>query len=180
MAEEIKHGLIRDPAYYSWIKDNRELILQKSPETLIHMLQIGCNIKREVVENDPKEKGERALLNFGHTIGHAIEKLSDFQLYHGECVSLGVVAATYLSMKRGNLTMGQLHEIEQVLTAYHLPIRISGYDADLILETTKSDKKMIGGRVKFVLLRRIGEAYTDLTITDEELLDAIRYVLNIH
>ena len=177
MAEEIKHGLIKDRAYYIWMKENRELIWQKAPETMIGMLNIGCNIKRVVVENDPKEKGERALLNFGHTIGHAIEKLSDFKLYHGECVALGMVAATYLSVKKGNLTVDELHDIERVLAAYHLPIRISGYDAEEILETTKSDKKMIGGRVKFTLLKHIGEAYSDLSLTDEDLLEAIRYVL---
>lgn len=177
MAEEIKHGLIKDHAYYTWIKDNRELIWQKAPETLIGMLNIGCNIKRVVVENDPKEKGERALLNFGHTIGHAIEKLSDFKLYHGECVALGMVAATYLSVKKGNLTVAELSDIEHVLTAYHLPIRISGYDAKEILETTKSDKKMIGGKVKFTLLKQIGEAYSDLSLTDDDLLEAIHYVL---
>lgn len=178
MAEELKHGLIRDGAYYTWMKDNRELIWQKSPETLIDMLDIGCNIKRTVVEHDPKEKGERALLNFGHTIGHAIEKLSDFQLYHGECVSLGMVAAAYLSVKNGGLTKDELHEIEQVLIAYQLPVRISGYDAKEILETSKSDKKMIGGKVKFILLKRIGEAYSDLSLTDADLLEAIHYVLN--
>lgn len=177
MAEEIKHGLIKDGAYYTWMKENRELILQKAPETLIGMLDIGCNIKRVVVENDPKEKGERALLNFGHTIGHAIEKLSDFQLYHGECVALGTVAAAYLSMKKGHLTETELADIEQVLTAYELPVRISGYDAQEILETTKSDKKMIGGKVKFTLLKQIGEAYSDLTLTDDDLLEAIHYVL---
>ena len=177
MAEEIKHGLIKDRAYYTWMRENRELILQKAPETLIGMLDIGCNIKRVVVENDPKEKGERALLNFGHTIGHAIEKLSDFKLYHGECVALGMVAATYLSVKKGNLTEDELHDIECVLSAYHLPIRINGYDAEEILETTKSDKKMIGKKVKFTLLKQIGEAYSDLSLTDEDLLEAIHYVL---
>lgn len=178
MAEEIKHGLIKDDTYYTWMKDHRELIWQKAPETLIGMLDIGCNIKRTVVEHDPKEKGERALLNFGHTIGHAIEKLSDFQLYHGECVSLGMVAAAYLSVKKGNLTNEELCDIEQVLDAYQLPIRISGYDAKEILEATKSDKKMIGGKVKFTLLKRIGEAYSDLSLTDHDLLEAIHYVLN--
>lgn len=177
MAEEIKHGLIKDCSYYTWIKEHRELILQKAPETLIGMLDIGCNIKRVVVENDPKEKGERALLNFGHTIGHAIEKLSDFQLFHGECVALGMVAATYLSVKKGHLSKNELHDIEHVLQAYKLPTRISGYDANQVLETTKSDKKMIGGKVKFTLLRSIGEAYSDLTLNDEDLLEAIRYVL---
>ena len=177
MAEEIKHGLIKDSAYYTWMKENRELICQKDPEVLIGMLDIGCNIKRVVVENDPKEKGERALLNFGHTIGHAIEKLSDFQLFHGECVALGMVAAAWLSVKKGHLTVEELHDIEHVLQAYELPIRISGYDAKEILAATKSDKKMIGGKVKFTLLKRIGEAYSDLSLTDEDLLEAIHYVL---
>lgn len=177
MAEEIKHGLIKDSAYYQWLKENRALIVQKAPDTLIGMLEIGCNIKRVVVENDPKEKGERALLNFGHTIGHAIEKLSDFKLYHGECVSLGMVAAAYLSVKKGLLTEDELRDIEQVLCDYQLPIRISGYDAQKILETTKSDKKMVGGKVKFTLLKQVGEAYSDLSLTNEDLLEAIHYVL---
>lgn len=177
MAEEIKHGLIRDCAYYTWVKENRELICQKHPQILIGMLETGCNIKRTVVENDPKEKGERALLNFGHTIGHAIEKLSDFRLYHGECVSLGMVSAAYLSVKKGNLTVEELHDIEHVLQSYHLPIRIQGYDANKILDATKSDKKMVGGKVKFILLKNIGQAYSDLSLTDEDLLDAIQYVL---
>ena len=177
MAEEIKHGLIRDKAYYIWMRENRELILRKSPETLIDLLETGCNIKRVVVENDPKEKGERALLNFGHTIGHAIEKLSDFSLYHGECVSLGIVAASFLSMKKGNLTAEELHDIEDVLASYDLPVRTDGYDRNKILETSKSDKKMIGGKIKFTLLKNIGEAYSDLSLTDEDLLEAIEYVL---
>lgn len=177
MAEEIKHGLIRDRAYYTWIRENRELILQKSPNTLIGLLETGCNIKRVVVEHDPTEKGERALLNFGHTIGHAIEKLSDFSLYHGECVSIGIVAAAFLSMKKGCLTPEMLHDIEDVLASYDLPIRVSGYDAREILNTTKSDKKMIGGKIKFTLLKGIGEAYSDLSLTDDDLLEAIAYVL---
>lgn len=177
MAEELKHGLIRDRAYYEWMKENRTLICEKAPETMLGLLETGCNIKRVVVENDPKEQGERALLNFGHTIGHAIEKLSDFTLYHGECVSLGMVAAAYLSVKKGHLTAADLADIELTLTAYALPIRIGGYDPDEILATTKSDKKMIGGRIKFTLLRAVGEAYSDLSLTDAELLEAINYVL---
>ena len=88
-----------------------------------------------------------------------------------------MVAATYLSVKKGHLTEDELHDIEQVLTAYHLPIRINGYDAKEILGTTKSDKKMIGGKVKFTLLKQIGEAYSDLSLTDEDLLEAIHYLL---
>ncbi len=116
-------------------------------------------------------------MNFGHTIGHAIEKLSDFSLYHGECVSIGIVAAAFLSMKKGCLTPEMLHDIEEVLASYDLPIRVSGYDAREILNTTKSDKKMIGGKIKFTLLKGIGEAYSDLSLTDDDLLEAIAYVL---
>ena len=77
-----------------------------------------------MVQNDPKEKGERALLNFGHTIGHAIEKLSDFTLYHGECVALGMVAAAYISFKSGNISKEDLEKIEHIISAYNLPIRL--------------------------------------------------------
>ncbi|MDY3819074.1 MAG: 3-dehydroquinate synthase [Lachnospiraceae bacterium] len=178
MAEEIKHGLIKDKAYYEYIRDHSNEIKGKNPEMMIELLNIGCNIKRVVVENDPKEKGERALLNFGHTIGHAIEKLSDFGLYHGQCVALGMVAAAYLSCKKGCITKEELLDIEQTIRLYDLPIRIQGYDKHEILQTTKSDKKMIGNQIKFTLLKEIGNAYSDLSLTDADLLEAIDYVLN--
>lgn len=177
MAEELKHGLIKDRDYYEWLRDHRTDILKRTPELLLQMLHIGCNIKRVVVENDPKEKGERALLNFGHTIGHAVEKLSNFKLYHGECVAIGMVAAAYLSCKKGYLTEIELQEIEHTLQDYLLPIRVRDLDANEILAVTKSDKKMVGARVKFTLLHAIGDAYSDLSLTDTDLLEAINYIL---
>ena len=91
--EIIKHGLIKDAAYYEWLRDNISNIKSRNSDALEQMIYVSCNIKREVVEKDPKEKGDRALLNYGHTLGHAIEKLMDFKLYHGECVTLGMIAA---------------------------------------------------------------------------------------
>ena len=91
--EIIKHGLIKDAAYYEWLRDNISNIKNRNSDALEQMIYVSCNIKREVVEKDPKEKGDRALLNYGHTLGHAIEKLMDFKLYHGECVKLGMIAA---------------------------------------------------------------------------------------
>ena len=96
MGEIIKHGLIKDASYFEWLIAHEKEIWALDPEILEEMIYISCNIKRDVVERDPKEQGERALLNFGHTIGHAIEKLSDFSLYHGECVGLGIVAASLI------------------------------------------------------------------------------------
>lgn len=118
MGEIIKHGLIKDAAYYEWLMAHHDAILALEPAVMEEMIARSCEIKREVVEHDPTEKGERALLNFGHTIGHAIEKLCGFSLYHGECVGLGILAAAYLSKKQGNLTEEQFAGIRQCLSAF--------------------------------------------------------------
>ena len=102
--EIIKHGLIKDAAYYRWLQNNAAKIQSKDYDALEQMIAGSCNIKREVVELDPTEQGDRALLNFGHTLGHAIEKLMNFQLYHGECVVLGMIAALNISVTRGHIT----------------------------------------------------------------------------
>ena len=176
MAEVIKYGLIKDARYYNFLKSKYNSISTQDFETVSSMIETSCKTKREVVERDPKEKGERALLNLGHTIGHAIEKLSDFGLFHGECVSLGMAAAAFMSMKKGYLTAENVADIENTLKLYGLPVRISGYDPSEVLSATKNDKKMSGGRIKFILLKSIGEAYIDDTLDDNEILEGIRYV----
>ncbi len=129
------------------------------------------------MEADPKEQGERALLNFGHTIGHAIEKLMDFNLLHGECISIGMVAAAYISHKRGNIDKDQLEDIINTVKAYSLPARVSGlYDED-IYNVTRLDKKMQSDKINFILLNQIGNAIIDTTVSKEELLEAIRFIL---
>lgn len=176
IGEILKHGLIKDAAYFQWMVANKDSILAKDIEVLEEMIYQSCQIKRQVVENDPKEKGERALLNFGHTIGHAIEKLSDFQLIHGYCVSVGVASASYLSAQRGHISVEDRETICDVLKSFHLPVKAHIKDAANVLLTTKLDKKMESGKVKFILLNQPGEAFIDKSITDEELLDAIRFV----
>lgn len=177
MGEILKHGLIKDFEYFQWLMCNKDAICEKNFSILEEMIYRSCNIKRKVVENDPKEKGERALLNFGHTIGHAIEKLSDFQLIHGDCVAIGMVAASYLSAQKGLLSMDELKYITQAIQAFKLPINTSVADASQVLEATKLDKKMESGTVKFILLKKPGMACIDQSITDEQLLDAIRYIM---
>ena len=126
-----------------------------------------------MVEKDPSERGERALLNFGHTVGHAIEKAKNFELFHGECVALGAVAAAYISWKRELLSMEEYYEIRDMFVPFYLPITVEGIDPQEILRLTKSDKKMESGKIKFVLLKKIGKAVIDNTVTDEEILAAI-------
>ncbi len=182
MGEVIKHGLIADREYFDFLRNNVEPVRTLQPDTIERTIYKSCEIKGAVVEEDPTEKGIRATLNFGHTIGHAVEKMSDFLLCHGECVALGSVAASYISMKKGLISGADLSGIEQTFRAYDLPVRIPDYVRELftamdVLAATKNDKKMVGNHVKFILLNPVGHAVIDTTLDDEELLSGIRYIL---
>lgn len=173
MAEVIKHGLIKDQDYYDWIKDHKEEILSKDPETMLAMIRRSCDIKRRVVEADPKEQGERALLNFGHTLGHAVETLMDFSLLHGECVAVGCRLALKLSQKRGMISEAETEEACALFDAFHLDQRVDRLTSEQIIKATKSDKKMAGGHIRFILLKNIGEACIDLSVSDEEMAEVL-------
>jgi len=175
-AEVMKHGLIKDAMLYEWLIENMYEICERDLDVLQEMLLRSCNVKKLVVEKDPTEQGDRALLNFGHTIGHAIEKAKNFTMYHGECVALGCVAAAYISWKKELLTMEEYYEIRDMFVPFYLPITVDDIDPQEILALTKSDKKMEAGTVKFVLLKKIGKAVIDRTVTDEEILAAIREI----
>ncbi|MBS7008177.1 3-dehydroquinate synthase [Anaerostipes sp.] len=173
MAEVIKHGLIKDREYYHWIRSHKSEILSKDPGILTKMIKKSCDIKRQVVEADPKEQGERALLNFGHTLGHAVETLMDFSLLHGECVAIGCRLALKLSEKRGMISAEETKEAGALFDDFHLDQRFDRLTPEQIIETTKSDKKMSGGHIRFILLRNIGEACIDLTVSDEEMTEVL-------
>ncbi len=177
MGEILKHGLIKNGNYFQWLLENQREIRERDLDLLMTMIEESCKVKRAVVEQDPTEQGERALLNFGHTIGHAVEKLKNFSLSHGECVSIGCAAAAYLSWKRGWISEKDLVYICEGLREFELPIRCDGLSAPEILKATKSDKKMDAGSIKFILLQHIGEAFVDRTLTDDELLEAIQWIL---
>ncbi len=172
-AEVMKHGLIKDSSFYEWLIENMYEICDRELETLLEMIQRSCMIKKLVVEKDPTEKGDRALLNFGHTIGHAIEKYKNFMLTHGECVALGCVAAAYISWKHEWLSMEEYYEIRDMFVPFYLPITIDDIDCEEILRLTKSDKKVEGESIKFILLKKVGKAVIDRNVTDEEILNAL-------
>ncbi|MDO5539849.1 MAG: 3-dehydroquinate synthase [Eubacteriales bacterium] len=176
MGEVLKHGLIKSASYYEWLIEHISEIDERETNTLRRMVMESCKIKRAVVEKDPTEKGERALLNFGHTIGHAIEKVKSPELLHGQCVALGCVAAAYISYKRQLLSTEEFYEMRDMNAGFNLMFSVDNIDAQEILSITKSDKKMDGGKVKFILLKKIGKAFIDTSVTDEEILDAIRFI----
>lgn len=177
MGEVIKHGLIQNQAYYLWLREHQKEIQSLDPAALEKMVLESCKIKKHVVEKDPKEKNIRAYLNFGHTIGHAIEKLSDFSLCHGHCVALGMHGALYLSKKRGLLTQEAYENALDTIRVYGLPLTTTGIDDSSVLQATKSDKKMAGDHIKFVVLDGVGQAKLALDFTDEDLQEAIHEIL---
>lgn len=172
-AEVMKSALIRDAAFYEWLIGNMYEIRDRELDAMTEMSYRSCLIKKTVVEKDPTEQGERALLNLGHTIGHAIEKAKHFTMCHGECVALGMVAAAYISWKKQMLSMEEYYEIRDMFVPFNLPISVDDIDPQEILRLTKSDKKMAGGHIRFILLKKIGKAVIDTTVTDEEILAAI-------
>lgn len=178
MGEIIKHGLIRDRAYYGWLSDHADQILARDLSVCEQMILVSNRIKRDVVEKDPTEQADRALLNFGHTLGHAIEKLMNFKLLHGQCVALGSAAAARISARRGSLPTEEVSGILDTLRVFSLPAGIGGLglETEDIIATTKNDKKMDSGTIKFILLHQIGEAYVDRTVTDEEMRESLQWL----
>ena len=177
MGEVIKHGLIRDKEYYQWILEHLDAIMDRKPELLIPLVVGSNQIKREVVEIDPTEQNERATLNFGHTLGHAVEKLMNFNLLHGHCVALGGIAALEICKKRGYVTDAEVNQYKEAIKRCAMPMTVSGLEKDAIVAATKNDKKMEAGVIKFVLLDQIGHAYVDRTVTEEEMKEALSSIL---
>ena len=141
------------------------------------MILESNRIKRDVVEQDPTEKGQRALLNFGHTLGHAIEKKKDFSMAHGCCVAVGFLAAARISQMRGFLTEADMEELRNVMKNFCLPLTVEIPDAAEVLDAVKHDKKMDSGVIKFILLKKVGEAYVDRTVSREEMEAGLDYIL---
>ncbi len=177
MGEVLKHGLIKSKDYFTWMQRNYEAIMSLEPMTVEEMVYQSCLIKRDVVERDPKEKGERALLNFGHTIGHAVEKLADFSRFHGQCVGIGMAASCFISHKSGHITKEEYEGILDTFRHFGLPTKAEGLKAEEILAVSKSDKKMAAGKIKFILLSSIGNAYINPDLSDEEICSGIQSIL---
>ncbi len=160
LAEVIKYGLIRDPAFFEWLEANLHRLLAKEPEALAHAIYESCRNKAEVVALDERENGVRAHLNLGHTFGHAIEAGTGYGTWlHGEAVAAGMVLAARLSQRLGHLTAADVLRITAILARAGLPAEAPDLGLERYFELMAHDKKVEGGRLKFVLLERIGKAF---------------------
>jgi shikimate kinase / 3-dehydroquinate synthase len=177
MAEVIKYGVIRDASFFDYLENNRGKIIALDPDMLEHIVLRSCEIKAEVVSKDEREGGLRAILNFGHTVAHAIETAGNYTMRHGHAVAIGMVYAAQLAHKTG-LCDGTVPErVKKLLAFYGLPVGLSALSrkptaADL-MAAMQVDKKAEGGKVKFVLPTNIGEVVITKDWEEQYLLDLI-------
>jgi len=170
LAEVIKYGLIADPALFAWLEDHLAELLAGDPAALAHIIRRSCEIKAAVVGRDEREQGERALLNLGHTFGHAIESATAYRDWlHGEAVGAGLVMAAAASTACGLLPQAEAERVRQLVKRAGLPTRIDSVMPAVALEHMRIDKKVQGGRLRLVLLRRIGEAFVTADYPPEAL-----------
>ena len=162
IAEVIKYGVIGDPEFFQWLEANVEDVSGREPSAMEHAIHRSCQLKAEIVTEDEREIGNRAKLNFGHTFAHAIETLTGYRSHlHGEAVAIGMVMAADLSVRMDLCQSDTVDRIRQLIEAFGLPVASPKLPTHLMLETMAMDKKVIGGRMRFVLVKRIGEVFVE-------------------
>jgi len=170
IAELIKYGLIRDAAFFAYLESNMPGLLGLESGVVSHVIHASCRHKAEIVMADETEQGERALLNLGHTFGHAIEAMTHYTEYlHGEAVALGTLLAARLSEQLGHAAAGTGQKIRTLYEAAGLPVRVPDFTADDWLDAMGHDKKNVGSRIRYILLRNIGDAFIAEDVTDEDI-----------
>jgi 3-dehydroquinate synthase len=177
MAEAIKHGVIRDAAYFAQLRDAAPALIEPAAATSDAMRQLiarSVAIKSEVVNNDPREKGERKILNFGHTLGHAVEAASGYALRHGEAIAIGMVLEAQLGELLGVTAAGTSDAIRDAVTRAGLPVRTDLPAVDL-LARTQTDKKKAAGQVEYALPARLGQFdQWSVPVADQAILTVLR------
>jgi 3-dehydroquinate synthase len=172
LAEVIKYGCIWDPALFDWLELNIDNLTRRDPAALTYAIGRACEIKAQVVAQDERENNLRALLNFGHTFGHAIESATRYETYlHGEAVGLGMLMAASLSRRLGWLDATEHARIRDLLMRAGLPSEVPRIGVSRALELMQMDKKVLSGTVRLVLLERLGRAVVTGTY-EQDMLDA--------
>lgn len=176
VAEVIKYGCIYDTAFFHWLIEARTKLLARDQAVIAEAIERSCAIKAEVVAQDEREGGLRAILNFGHTFGHAIEHVQGYGAWlHGEAVAAGMVIAARISANRGWIMPNDVATLEDFLTSFKLPVSApSNMDAEVFLAAMSSDKKVSHGTIRYVLLTELGKASIVDDISQDEITIAVR------
>ena len=155
-AEIIKMALVFDKPFFKYVEKNVDKAMKRDPKVLEQMIAKSCEYKAKVVERDEKESGARTLLNFGHTIGHAIEKATGYEIRHGEAVAIGMIAELEISRKEGMNDPCIAERLKSVLKSASLPTKIPRTAAPEVTKWIRFDKKNKAGKPRFVLLKEAG------------------------
>ena len=177
MAEVIKYGVIKNVAFLKFLEENADKINALDSETMQTVIYNCCAVKASVVMQDETEGGIRAILNFGHTIGHGIESAKEFRLLHGECVALGMLGALQIAASRGYITEQDARLCRELMLTFGLPQTADGLDVKTVLGYMKNDKKKESGTLRFVLPRPLGAADLYDDVTQTEMVRAVEAVL---
>jgi len=175
MAEVIKTAVLGDEKLWDYLEEHTAELLRRDREALYRIVTACCRLKAQVVQLDEKETGHRRILNLGHTVGHALERLSSYQLRHGDAVAIGLVAAAKLAVALGQLEEGIVARLEKLCRTWELPVRIPpGFAPEALVEAMRTDKKVIRGRLHFILPVRIGEVIECQDLRAEQLEETLR------
>ncbi|MDO8785495.1 MAG: 3-dehydroquinate synthase [Syntrophales bacterium] len=174
LAEIIKYGIIDDPDFFSLLEDGVEAVNKREIAFLECMVTFSCRTKKKIVEIDEKDQGLRHILNFGHTIGHAVESESEYRISHGSAISAGMVAAARISEKLYDFPASDRARIERLLEAVGLPVHIPEFiGTEGVLARLKWDKKKSGAMINFVLLKQMGKPFVTAEVTESILREVI-------
>jgi len=180
LAESIKHALIADLGFFEFFETHEKLIKQRDSLTWREMVTRSSAVKIRIVSQDEQEKGLRALLNLGHSFGHALETEMNYRgVTHGQGISIGLVAAAYLANTKGLMTLAEVTRVKELLVTFELPITIKGQDPQALLNRMLADKKNQGGRKILILPKGIGQAVISKECTDPEILAAWKQVVSV-
>ncbi|MGZ3633920.1 MAG: 3-dehydroquinate synthase [Parachlamydiaceae bacterium] len=159
VVETIKHGIIANPTFFEFLENESASILNLDPDKIRKMIFESCRIKKEIVEQDERENGMRRLLNFGHTIAHALETLSNYSLSHGKAVAIGMLVESYLAVQIKTLEPDILRRIYQILKLYEIPLKLpASLPENRLLNLLTLDKKALNQQPRFVIIEAIGSA----------------------
>ena len=160
LVESVKHALIADSEYFEFLENNLDAVLERKPDLLETVAHFNCKIKGDVVETDPSEQNKRRILNYGHTIGHAVEAASGFELLHGEAVAIGIIAAGLIEIELELAQQERIERIRQILKKLDVPLKLPRDLAEKdLIDLIKHDKKAVNKWPRFVLISDIGQVY---------------------
>lgn len=176
IAEVIKYGVIRDEGLFRFLEDHREKILNLKRDALEYIIKRSCEIKSEVVSRDERESGLRAILNFGHTIGHALETVTGYTTFlHGETAAIGMHLEARLSSLLGLISDSEVERIRLLIEAYNLPTEIPAHiDIDRTISSMQIDKKAVAGELRFILPEKIGSVRIKGGVDRAKIVESIR------